>query len=208
VTKLHIFDMDGTLLKGSACLHISDHVGKLAEVSLIEEAWGRGEVGHVEFFERCLPLWGRISDADIEQVFTRTPWKKNVPRVFGDIASRGEYSAVITLSPMFFVRKLLNWGATTAHGAEVFGGEPPDPKRVLSPQSKVEIARGLIEKYGLAASDCVAYGDSSSDIPLFKVLPNTVAIDGSDLLKELSSACYDGDDVWEAYLIGRAVAGI
>jgi len=206
--KLHIFDMDGTLLKGSACLHISDHVGKLSEVNLIEEAWSRGEVGHVEFFELCLPLWGRISDADVEQVFAKTPWKKNIQRVFGDIAVRGEYSAVITLSPMFFATKLLDWGVTTAHGAEVFGGVPPDPQRVLSPQSKVEIARSLIEKYGLAASDCVAYGDSSSDIPLFNTLPNTVAIDGSAALKQISSACYDGDDIWEAYLIGRAVAGI
>jgi phosphoserine phosphatase len=208
VTKLHIFDMDGTLLNGSACLHISDHVGKLHEVNLIEEAWSRGEVGHIEFFERCLPLWGRISEADIEQVFTKTPWKANVSRVFGDIASRGEYSAVITLSPLFFATKLLKWGVTTAHGAEVFGGEPPDPQRVLTPHSKVEIARGLMEKYGLAAADCVAYGDSTSDIPLFKTLPHTVAIDGSAELKQLSSACYDGEDIWEAYLIGRAVAGI
>jgi phosphoserine phosphatase len=208
MTKLHIFDMDGTLLKGSACLHISDHVGKLAEVNLIEQAWSRGEVGHVEFFELCLPLWGRISDADVEQVFTRSPWKKNIPRVFADIAARGEYSAVITLSPMFFATKLLGWGVTTAHGAVVFGGEPPDPALVLSPESKVAIARALIDEYGLAASDCIAYGDSSSDIPLFKELPNTVAIDGSAALRQLSSACYDGEDVWEAYLIGRAVAGI
>jgi phosphoserine phosphatase len=208
VTKLHIFDMDGTLLKGSACLHISDHLGKLAEVNLIEEAWGRGEVGHVEFFELCLPLWGRISDADVEAIFAKTPWKKNIPRVFADIASRGEYSAVITLSPMFFATKLLNWGLTTAHGAEVLGGEPPDPERVLSPHSKVEIANGLLEKYRLRTSDCVAYGDASSDIPLFKMLPNTVAIDGSEALKRLASACYDGDDIWEAYLIGRSVARI
>lgn len=208
MTKLHIFDMDGTLLKGSACLHISDHLGKLAEVNLIEEAWGRGEVGHVEFFELCLPLWGPISEADIEHVFAVTPWKKNIQRVFTDIANRGEYSAVITLSPHFFASKLLGWGVTTAHGAVVFGGEIPDPELVLSPQSKVIIFQTLIKKYGLSQADCIAYGDSSSDIPLFKTLKNTVAIDGSVALKALSAAHYEGDDMWEAYLIGRTIAGI
>jgi phosphoserine phosphatase len=208
VSKLHVFDMDGTLLKGSACLHISDHVGKLADVNLIEEAWSRGEVGHVEFFELCLPLWGPISDRDVDEVFAKTPWKRNIPRVFGDIAARGEYSAVITLSPMFFARRLLEWGATSAHGAEVEGGIAPLPERVLSPQSKVEIVKNLMDQYGLDVRDCIAYGDSSSDIPLFKLLRNTVAIDGSAALKQIASASYEGDDVWEAYVIGRAIAGI
>lgn len=208
MSKLHVFDMDGTLLKGSACMHISDHVGKLQEVDLIEQAWGRGEVGHVEFYELCLPLWGAISDADVEEIFAKTPWQKNIPKVFDDIAARGEHSAVITLSPMFFATKLLRWGLTTAHGAEVFGGESPDPEVVLSPESKVHIARRLIRDYGVSASDCIAYGDSASDIPLFEILPNTVAINASAALRKLSTACYDGDDIWEAYLIGRAIAGI
>jgi phosphoserine phosphatase len=208
MSKLHVFDMDGTLMKGSACLHISDHVGKLPEVDEIEEAWSRGEVGHVEFWERCLPLWGQISDADVDEIFAKSPWQKNVQKVFHDIAARGEYSAVITLSPMFFVNRLLRWGATTAHGAGVFGGETPDPKLVLTPDSKVEIVRRLMQEYGVARSDCIAYGDSSSDVPLFKVLSNTVAINGSEAIKKLSAASYDGDDIWEAYLMGRAIAGI
>ena len=206
--KLHIFDMDGTLMKGSACLRISDHVGKLAEVNQIEEAWAKGEVGHVEFFELCLPLWGQISDADVDEIFAKSPWQKNISKVFGDIAARSEYSTVITLSPMFFVNRLLQWGATTAHGADVFGGEVPDPKRVLTPDSKVDIVQRLIRDYGVSASDCVAYGDSASDVPLFKMLPHTVAINGSAAVKKLSAASYDGDDIWEAYLIGRTIAGI
>ena len=208
MSKLHVFDMDGTLLKGSACLHISDHLGKLREVNQIEEAWSRGEVGHVEFFELCLPLWGRISDEDVDEIFAKTPWHKNVQKVFHDIHARREYSAVITLSPMFFVSRLRQWGATTAHGAEVFGGETPDPKLVLTPDSKVKIVQGLLQEYGVTAADCIAYGDSASDIPLFKTLANTVAINGSAAIKSLSAATYDGDDLWEAYLIGRAVARI
>lgn len=206
MTTLHIFDMDGTLLSGSACLHISEHLGKLQEVLLIEEAWSRGEVGHVEFYELCLPLWSELDPAAIATVFSRVPWLDHVERVFRDIAARGEKSAVITLSPDFFVSGLLDWGLTTAHGAVVAGGARPDPEQVLTPQSKVRLAVELMSKYGLQPSDCIAYGDSASDIPLFEFLPKTIAINGSDRLKKIAAKTYDGNDLWEAYRVGRDLA--
>ncbi len=203
--KLHVFDMDGTLLDGSACVHISEHLGVLDRVNIIEEAWGRGEVGHVEFYELCLPLWTGLTDSDIEAVFERAPWIDNIPRVFQDIAGRGEHSAVITLSPQFFVERLQRWGVTTAHGAVVFGGLPPDPAQVLTPASKVDITTRLAARYGLAMTDCICYGDSASDIPLFETLHNSVSINASARIVELTAAHYIGRDLWEAYMLGRAL---
>jgi phosphoserine phosphatase len=205
MTKLHIFDMDGTLLAGSACLHISEYMGVLDKVNEIEEAWGRGEVGHVEFYERCLPLWSGLDEFGIDAIFESAPWAQNIPRVFADIASRGEFSAVITLSPMFFVERLRRWGVTSAHGALVFGGEPPDPALVLTPASKVKITSDLARQYGLALSDCICYGDSASDIPLFEMLKHSVAVNGSEKIRSLTAAHYHGDDIWAAYEIGRAM---
>lgn len=205
MTKLHIFDMDGTLLQGSACLHISEYAGCIDQVNLIEEAWGRGEVGHVEFYRLCLPLWAGLDEAGIDAVFESSPWIGNVAKVFADIASRREYSAVITLSPLFFAERLLPWGLTTAHGAGVSPGEPPDPARVLTPASKVEISAGLMQQYGLGRADCVAYGDSASDLLLFNELPNTVAVNASAPIAALSQRTYVGHDLWEAYQLGRAL---
>ncbi len=204
--KLHVFDMDGTLLDGSACVHISQHMGVLDRVNIIEEAWGRGEVGHVEFYELCLPLWSGIAEVDVEAVFENAPWIDNIPQVFADIADRGEYSAVITLSPMFFAERLRRWGVTTAHGAVVTGGVQPDPASVLTPKSKVEITHALAANYGLQMSDCICYGDSASDIPLFRTLRNSVAINASKQIMELTAAHYTGRNLWDAYMLGRALA--
>ncbi len=205
MSKLHVFDMDGTLLDGSACVHISQHMGVIERVNVIEEAWGRGEVGHVEFYELCLPLWAGLDDAGIETVFQNAPWIDNIPDVLADIAARGEYSAVITLSPMFFAERLRRWGVTTAHGAVVFGGEQPDARQVLTPSSKVEITARLAAGYGLAAADCICYGDSASDIPLFRTLKNSVSINASPQIEELTAANYRGRDLWKAYMLGRAL---
>ncbi len=204
--KLHVFDMDGTLLDGSACVHISQHMGVIERVNVIEEAWGRGEVGHVEFYELCLPLWTGLDEAGIEEVFQNAPWLDHIPDVFADIAARGEYSAVITLSPMFFAERLRRWGITTAHGAVVLSGSQPDPTQVLTPSSKVEITRTLAAGYGLGLPDCICYGDSASDIPLFRTLKNSVSINASPQVEELAAANYRGRNLWDAYMLGRDLA--
>lgn len=203
MSKLHIFDMDGTLLTGSACLDISRHMGRIDEVDAIEARWTLGQVGHVEFYELCLPLWAGLSEQDLDEVFEQARWIDGVGEVFADIAARGEHSAVITLSPQFFVDRLLAWGLHSAHGAGVLAGQAPDPAAVLTPASKVALARELMERYELDEEDCVAYGDSASDLPLFEVLDNTVAVNGSETLRGVAAARYDGADLRDAYTVGR-----
>jgi phosphoserine phosphatase len=205
MTKLHIFDMDGTLLAGSACLELSRHAGHIDDVEAMEERWGRGEIGHVEFYEMLLHLWEGLGEADIEQVFAGIAWLEGIEEVWRDIDARGERSVVITLSPQFFADKLLALGLHEAFGAEVLAGGEVLPERVLTPESKVYIATEVLERLGLGSDDTVAYGDSSSDVPLFEILDNTVSVNGSETLTEHAAVAYRGNDLREAYALGRGL---
>lgn len=205
MSKLHIFDMDGTLLVGSACLELSRHMGQLEAVAEMEERWTRSEIGHVEFYELLLPLWAGMEPGDVEEVFAGTSWLEGIEAVWRDIDRRGERSAVISLSPQFFADHLHQWGLHSSHAAEVLAGEAPVPARVLTPESKVHIATELLERYGLGEEDCVAYGDSSSDLPLFEMLSNTVAVNASESLREMAAVAYEGRDLREAYALGRSL---
>jgi phosphoserine phosphatase len=205
MSRLHIFDMDGTLLRGSACLELSRHMGHIDAVNEIEAKWSVGDVGHVEFYELCLPLWAGMTEADVDDVFAMTDWLDGIPDVWRDIADRGENSAVITLSPQFFADRLLRWGVGSAHGAEVYAGVVPDPNLVLTPDSKVGLAQDLMTRYGVDAVDVVAYGDSSSDVPLFRELSHTVAVNGTASLREVAAVSYEGPDLREAYRAGRSL---
>jgi phosphoserine phosphatase len=80
---------------------------------------------------------------------------------------------------------------------------PPDPLLVVTPDSKVPIAMELMKHHGVTSDDCVAYGDSSSDIPLFKLLTRTVAVNGVPALQKIAAASYEGNDLWGAYVLGR-----
>lgn len=203
MSVLHVFDMDGTLLKGSACLEISRVVGSFDATHDIEEAWARGDISDSEFWDRCLPLWAGLSAAHIECAFVQTPWMEGVQAVFSDIQTRCEKSAVITQSPLFFAEHLRRWGVDFAFGSRVLPGSPEVPVKMISSADKLRITHGLLDELGLSTDECVAYGDSSSDLALFEFLDHTVAVNAQAAIRRLAGVTYDGPDLWQAYLAGR-----
>jgi phosphoserine phosphatase len=206
VTALHLFDMDGTLLRGSsASLEIGRRIGRLADIEELETASASGRIDNIGFARACHPIWQTISDSDIDAAFHSSPWLEGVAEVWADIAARGEHSAVISMSPLFFVRRLLGWGVGTAHATDIAIGGPLDPTAVLTTESKVTVARGLLARHGLTTADCVAYGDSRSDMELFRALRHTVAVNGDAQIRALASVTYDGTDLRAAYRRGRAL---
>lgn len=204
MTKLHVFDMDGTLLRGAAVEEISRHLGCFDEANALEQAWRRGEcVDQTLWWELVLGLWSAATERDFDEAFERAPWMMRVPDVFSDIAARGENSVVISQSPLFIVQRLKRWGVHTTFGTTVERGVQCHINQLIQPEHKVEITRDLANKLGVSLSDCVAYGDSTSDLELFRELRRTVAVNATLAVKSLAAKTYEGHDIWDAYQIGR-----
>ena len=205
MTCLHVFDMDGTLLVGSACIEISRAVGFFDENVAIQEAWEQGKIPDNGYWEQCLPLWDGLTDEQIDNAFAATQWLDGVEAVLSDIRSRNEHSIAISQSPKFFVERLIAWGLGAAYGAEVIPGNPAGAERMVSIEDKLEITKTRLRELGLADDDCIAYGDSDSDLALFDYLTHTVAVNANDRIRKLGNVAYDGSDLWAAYLAGRAL---
>ena len=86
-----------------------------------------------------------------------------------------------------------------------FAGARLDPAGILTPDDKPRLVRERLTELDLSIERCVAYGDSMSDAPLFRMLRHTVAVNADDHLLELAAARYDGDDLWPAYELGRTL---
>jgi phosphoserine phosphatase len=206
---LHVFDMDGTLLKGTtASLQIARHLGCAKELAGLEAGFAAGETGTRGFAAAIHELWRSLTRQAVADVFGASPWLNGIPEVCADIRQRGERSVVITMSPDFFARHLLEFGfddvAASRFPALPFR-EPLDPAGILTPGDKVRIVEEMRERHSLPRSRCVAYGDSMSDAPLFRQLTKTVAVNADHHLAELAALSYRGDDLAEAYALGRVL---
>ncbi|MGW2524453.1 HAD family hydrolase [Streptomyces sp. NPDC001617] len=209
MARLHLFDLDGTLLRGtSSPVEISRQLGLEAETVALDEAISAGLIGPPEYATRVHALWADLTDAHVAAAFEAAPWLERIREVWAEIRERGEFCAVVSLSPSFFVERLIGWGAHAAHGS-VFPAvpftEPVDPAGVLTAAAKVDVADRLCQEFGVARADCVAYGDSLSDKDLFGAVPVSVAVNADRHLSGLATHSYMGGDLWEAYELVRRV---
>ena len=201
--KLHLFDLDGTLMYGSAApVEISRQLGLIDEVAVIEQGFSRGELTPHQVAEGLRDLWSELTDAHVQAAFEGAPWLAGIRDVWAEIREVGDYCAVVSLSPDFFVNRLLEWGAHDARGSrfpEVPFRRPVDPAGILSPAAKVKIAEELCTRFRVTTADCIAYGDSLSDADLFAAVPLSVAVNGDRHVSSLASCAYRGRDLREAY---------
>ncbi|WP_030319497.1 HAD family hydrolase [Streptomyces sp. NRRL B-3229] len=207
MARLHLFDLDGTLLHGTtAPVEISRQLGLEAEAVALDRAIGAGLIGPPEYAQQVYTLWAALTEAHVATAFERAPWLARIREVWAEIRAQGDYCAVISLSPSFFVERLTGWGAHAAYGSRfpaVPFVEPVDPTGVLSAAAKVLIADRLCAEFGVTRADCIAYGDSSSDKDLFGAVPVSVAVNADHHLSEISTHSYTGKDLWDAYELVR-----
>ncbi|MEU9865141.1 HAD-IB family phosphatase [Streptomyces sp. NPDC047971] len=205
--RLHLFDLDGTLIRGSAAaVEISRQLGLTEEIAALERGFLLQGMAPDEFAVQARELWSALTPEQVTAAFEGAPWLIGIREVWADIRAQGGHCAVISLSPDFFVERLLDWGVDSAHGSQwpsVPFTAPIHRPGILHARAKVTIAQSLCAEYGIGFEDCVAYGDSMSDAELFAVVPMTVAVNADRHLAGLSRYAYTGGDLREAYELAR-----
>lgn len=199
--------MDGTLLRDTtASLEISKHQSCLQQIEDLEKQFDKGFLTTKVFAQEVYKLWSGLNETAVESIFENSPWIQDIERVMSDIREKGEHSIVITMSPNFFADRLRKFGV-----AEVYSStfpplpfnDPIDVSKILTPNDKVTITHKNLEHLNLKTSECIAYGDSGSDIPLFKYIKNNISINGTSSLLSLAQVNYIGNNLFEAYQISR-----
>jgi phosphoserine phosphatase len=209
---LHVFDMDGTLLRGStASMQIAQLLGNVQALTALEAKLLGGDIDSRAFGVAIHSTWQDLTPALVVAAFAASPWLRSIREVCDDIRARGEKSAVITMSPDFFAAHLSDLGfddvVASRFPALPFAA-PVDPAGILTAEDKVRIVGELLARHQLPWDQCVAYGDSWSDAPLFRRLTRTVAVNADAHLDGIAAARYHGDDLAEAYALARALAGV
>lgn len=205
---LHVFDLDGTLLREStASLEIAGVLGSRAALLEMEDRFALGRATTQMFAAELLALWDLLDDDAVEQAFVNAPWIEGIARVLADITARGEHTMLVTMSPMFFADRARRFGfehVVASQFPELPFREPLNPSHILEPQDKVAAVRARLRELDLDVCRVTACGDSMSDEPLFAQLRHTVAVNATPALASLAECTYVGTNLWAAYCTARA----
>jgi phosphoserine phosphatase len=204
--RAHIFDMDGTLLIGtSAPVLVAEALGRSDFLVELEDRFSAGTATAVDFARVLNEMWGVVPAEVARRAFAAAPLLANIREVVADIHRRGERACMITMSPDYFAEQFLEFGFDS-----VFASRFPrsaelvlDEAAILDPEAKPRLAARFCDEHGLELSGAVAYGDSMSDVFLFREAGLRVSVNGDHHLAELADIAVEGVDLMVAYSAAR-----
>jgi phosphoserine phosphatase len=204
--RLHVFDMDGTLLPGTtASLQIARVVGGEEWLHSLEAEFRLGRLDTVGFAAALHRGWQALTRADVATAFRTAPKLDGIRRTVEAIRAGGDIAVVISMSPDFFVDEWLSYGFHAVAGSRfppVPFADPFDPDGILTFDDKPRIVAGMRAEFG--AESVIAYGDSQSDVPLFGVADVSVAVNADRHVSDLATVAYRGNDLYAAYELALA----
>lgn len=197
--RLFIFDMDGTILpKSTGLIELSKQLGTEKKLFELEALFSKRKLDTFEFTNLISEMWGEIDPNTSLQAFNNATKLSDISKCLEEIKKRGDISCLITMSQDVFANNFLSFGFDHVFSTTYPPNTQCKPK-ILTPEDKPLIAKEICQKYGMNFMDSVAFGDSLSDEPLFNQLTETVAVNASSALREMSKYSYIGDSILEAY---------
>jgi phosphoserine phosphatase len=204
--RAHVFDMDGTLLHGTAApVLLAAALGRADALTELEAQFAAGAVTAVEFARALHAMWGVVSPEAARRAFEAAPLLANIREVLADIRRRDERACLITLSPDYFAEQFLDYGfdAVFASRFPRDATTPLDETAILNPRDKPRLAERFCSEHGLELAEAIAYGDSMSDVFLFDAVGFRVSVNGDHHLADRADIAVSGTDLLPAYLAAR-----
>ncbi len=192
--RLVVSDLDGTLVTGTTALnHLGAWIGHEAIVEGLEDKFARGEVSDREVAEGYAPFYEGVALADAVEVMSRIPSIDDIGLGVAMLRQRTVEAFLATVSWSFAAQALADlWGFTQVCGAdlELDGASGLFTGRVarhFEPEDKVAYVAEHCRRAGIGMDQVVAIGDGRSDLPLFRAVGFSVALNASSEARAAAS---------------------
>ncbi len=192
--RLVVSDLDGTLVTGTTALnHLGAWIGHEAIVDGLEDKFARGEVSDREVAEGYAPFYEGVALADAVEVMSRIPSIDDIGLGVAMLRQRAVNAFIATVSWSFAAQALADlWGFTQVCGAdlELDGASGLFTGRVarhFEPEDKVAYVAEHCRRAGIGMDQVVAIGDGRSDLPLFRAVGFSVALNASSEARAAAS---------------------
>ena len=204
-------DLDGTLIRGTtASLHLGDWLGHRPVIEELERRFTAGEIDSAAVADGDAPFYmGRTID-QIAAVMASAPCIDDIHDGVERLNERGVSAVICTVAWSFAAQSLADhFGFAGVSGTAMRVGD--DGKlsgqitKYFEPSDKVEYLRELCAAKGVSMDQVVAIGDGQSDIPMFRTVGYSVALNASPEARAAASTAVDSPSFVDAL---RCVPGL
>lgn len=198
--KLVSFDLDGTLFPGTTtCIELGRLLGHLELIRDLEARYARFEISTTEVAAQLAQAYRGREVSKIEQAVLQIPLIGGFQDTIRSLKEHDIHILIVTVSWCFAARALVReYGLDGCAGARMgedgarFTGQV---ERHFEEYHKPQFVREYADKFGFDLSQCVAIGDSRSDIFLFKEAGLAIALNATEQARVAADVSLDTDDL-------------
>ena len=183
--KMVVFDMDGVIVDiESSWIYV--HKAFNVDNKINYEDYLMGKIDYKEFMKRDIQLWGLCHIDKIKKIFENIPLINGVEYTIQELRKRGYKLALLSAGISLLADKLnkeLNFDYVLANilCTDSNGYLTGEGISVVELLLKEFAFKKLIKEARVKPKECVAIGDSSYDIPIFKNVGLSIAFNTKDI---------------------------
>ncbi len=183
--KLVSFDLDGTLFPNTTSgIELARLLGHLDLVQDLEERYARFEISNAEAAQQDAHAYRGRRVSELEQAILEIPLINGFEETICRLKEHSIHILIVTLAWSFAARILVRRYGLDGYAGAVLGEENDrftgSVERNFEDFDKPLFVRAYAERFGFSLSQCIAVGDSRSDIPLFKEAGFAVALNATE----------------------------
>jgi phosphoserine phosphatase len=195
-----VFDLDGTLLRGTTVsLLLAEWVGRAAEMAELERAFHAHEISNRVVADTSAGWLAGKSTAEAWRVLRAGHWIDGMAETFGALEAAGVRLLLGTITCSFaaeMLRERYRFAAVSGTEMQVSNGFLSGTvSRHFDEHDKVRFVEEWCAQNGFSMSQVAAIGDSRSDVPLFRRAGMSIALNATADAQAVATHVLDTEDL-------------
>jgi phosphoserine phosphatase len=195
-----VFDLDGTLLRGTTVsLLLAQWLGREGEISELERAFHAHEISNSVVADTSAGWLAGKSVAEAWRVLEDGSWIDGMAETFQVLAG-AQVSLLLGTITWSFAAEMLreSYGFAAASGTEmrvVDGVLSGTVSRYFDEHDKARFVEDWCAQHGYSMSQVAAIGDSRSDVPLFDRVGLSIALNATSDARAVATHVLDTENL-------------
>jgi phosphoserine phosphatase len=194
------FDLDGTLLRGtSVSLMLAEWLGRKGEIAELVRAVDAGEIASRVIPETSASWFAGRHTTDVWRVLEKGPWIVGIADTLQALRASGASVLLATITWRFAAEMLREpHGLAAVSGTEMHAANgllSGAVSRYFDEHDKARFVERWCAENGYSMSQVAAVGDSRSDVPLFRRVGLSVALNATPAAREAATHVLDTEDL-------------